>query len=266
MKNLARLLPYLLLFAILAPAGAFAATLTPTAANASAAAAGTGFNIDLNGSGLFTDRMVQIVALITVLSIAPSILIMMTSFVRIVVVLSLLRTALGLQQSPPNSVIVSLAMFLTLFVMGPTLTDAYHQGIEPMMNNSVTTEQGFNAAMVPMKKFMLAHVRDSDLKMFMDMAKTKPPSNPTDIALTTLAPSFMLSELKRAFEIGFLLFVPFLIIDMAVASILMSMGMMMLPPVIISLPFKLIFFVLVDGWRLVSGSLVQSYMHTPPHG
>ena len=133
-----------------------------------------GLSIDLTGSGLFTDRMVQIVALITVLSIAPSILIMMTSFVRIVVVLSLLRTALGLQQSPPNSVIVSLAMFLTLFVMTPTLTDAYHQGIQPMMNNQVTTEQGFTAALVPMKKFMLAHVRDADLKLFIDMAHAKP--------------------------------------------------------------------------------------------
>jgi len=268
-NRLARLIPYLLLLAVLAPAAAFAAPLTPTATGAAAAAgsaAANGFSIDLNGSGLFTDRMIQIVALITVLSVAPSILIMMTSFVRIVVVLSLLRTAMGLQQSPPNSVIVSLSMFLTLFVMGPTLTDAYHQGIQPMMANQVTTEQGFTAAMVPMKKFMMAHVRDSDLKLFLDMAKVKPSASPADTPLTSLAPAFMLSELKRAFEIGFLLFVPFLIIDMAVASILMSMGMMMLPPVIISLPFKLIFFVLVDGWKLVASSLVQSYMHSPPHG
>jgi flagellar biosynthetic protein FliP len=265
--RLARLLPFLLLFALLAPAAAFAAPLTPAATSAAAgASAASGLSIDLSGSGLFTDRMIQIIALVTVLSVAPSILIMMTSFVRIVVVLSLLRTAMGLQQSPPNSVIVSLAMFLTLFVMGPTLTDAYHQGVQPLMNNQVTTEQGFTAAMVPMKKFMLAHVRDSDLRLFLDMAKVKPTANPTDTPLTSLAPAFMLSELKRAFEIGFLLFVPFLIIDMAVASILMSMGMMMLPPVIISLPFKLIFFVLVDGWKLVASSLVQSYMHSPPHG
>jgi flagellar biosynthetic protein FliP len=259
--RLARLLPFLLVLALLAPAAAFAAPLTPTATGAAAA---SGFSIDLNGSGLFTDRMVQIIALITVLSIAPSILIMMTSFVRIVVVLSLLRTALGLQQSPPNAVIVSLAMYLTLFVIGPTLTDAYNQGIKPLMNNQITTEQGFTQAMVPMKKFMLEHVRGADLKLFTDMAKAPVPSRPEDAAITSLAPAFMLSELKRAFEIGFLLFVPFLIIDMAVASILMSMGMMMLPPVIISLPFKLIFFVLVDGWRLVAGSLVQSYMHGPP--
>ena len=142
----------------------------PAAANASAAAVAMPGSPSISpAADLFTDRMVQIVALITVLSIAPSILIMMTSFVRIVVVLSLLRTAMGLQQSPPNSVLVSLAMFLTLFVMTPTLTDAYHQGIEPMMNNQVTTEQGFTAAMVPMKKFMLAHVRDADLKLFLDM-------------------------------------------------------------------------------------------------
>ena len=204
--------------------------------------------------------MVQIIALITVLSIAPSILIMMTSFVRIVVVLSLLRTALGLQQSPPNSVIVSLAMFLTLFVMTPTLTDAYNQGIKPMMDNQVTTEQGFTAAMVPMKKFMLGHVRDSRPQAVPGHVPCQAAgqARPTS-RITTLAPAFMLSELKRAFEIGFLIFVPFLIIDMAVASILMSMGMMMLPPVIISLPFKLIFFVLVDGWRLIAGSLVESY-------
>ena len=265
MNRIKPFLPLLvLLLALMAPSFASAAPLVPAAANASAAASNSGLSIDVAGSGLFTDRMVQIVALITVLSIAPSILIMMTSFVRMVVVLSLLRTALGLQQSPPNSVLVSLAMFLTLFVMTPTLTDAYHQGIQPMMNNQITTEQGFTQALVPMKKFMMAHVRDADLKLFNDMAHTKPVTDPAQIAVTTLAPAFMLSELKRAFEIGFLIFVPFLIIDMAVASILMSMGMMMLPPVIISLPFKLIFFVLVDGWRLIAGSLVQSYMHSPP--
>jgi flagellar biosynthetic protein FliP len=144
------------------------------------------------------------------------------------------------------------------------LSDAYHQGIEPLTQNKITTEQAFDRTMTPMKIFMAHHVRDADLKLFMDMAHAKPTKSPDQIAITTLAPAFMLSELKRAFEIGFLLFVPFLIIDMAVASILMSMGMMMLPPVIISLPFKLIFCVLVDGWRLVASSLVESYMHAPP--
>jgi flagellar biosynthetic protein FliP len=238
-------------------AAAAASTVAPVPAS-------SGLSIDFSGSGLFTDRLMQIVALITILSVAPSILIMMTSFVRIVVVLSLLRTAMGLQQSPPNSVIVSLAMFLTLFVMTPALTDAYHQGIQPLVANQITTEQAFDKTTSPLKKFMAGHVREADLKLFMDMAHAKPAKSPDEIALTTLAPAFMLSELKRAFEIGFLIFVPFLIIDMAVASILMSMGMMMLPPVIISLPFKLIFFVLVDGWRLVAGSLVESYLHSPP--
>ena len=248
-----------LFVALVAPEVACAA-----AAGAAAAPAAAGLSIDFSGSGLFTDRLMQIVALITILSVAPSILIMMTSFVRIVVVLSLLRTAIGLQQSPPNSVIVSLALFLTLFVMTPTLKDAYDQGIVPLVANQITTEQAFEKTTTPLKKFMAAHARAADLKLFMDMSHAKPPASADQIALTTLAPAFMLSELKRAFEIGFLLFVPFLIIDMAVASILMSMGMMMLPPVIISLPFKLIFFVLVDGWRLVAGSLVESYLHAPP--
>ncbi len=244
------------------------ALLLPEAATAAPAAAGaaanTGLNINLSGGGLFTQRLMQIVALITILSIAPSILIMMTSFVRIVVVLSLLRTALGIQQSPPNSVIVSLALFLTFFVMTPTLTAAYNAGVKPLINQQITTEQALDRASKPVKTFMLDHVRDADLKLFVDMSHAKKPTGPDDVSFSTLAPAFMLSELKRAFEIGFLIFVPFLIIDMAVASILMSMGMMMLPPVIISLPFKLIFFVLVDGWRLVAGSLVASYLHSPP--
>ncbi len=150
--------------------------------------------------------------------------------------------------------------------MTPTLHEAYQAGVEPLMNNQITTEEALDRASVPVKKFMLGHVRDTDLKLFLDMSHAKIPAKPEDVAITTLAPAFMLSELKRAFEIGFMIFVPFLVIDMAVASILMSMGMMMLPPVIISLPFKLIFFVLVDGWRLVAGSLVESYMHGPPPG
>jgi flagellar biosynthesis protein FliP len=232
---------------------------------AGAAAAGASpLSINVTGNGLFTDRMMQIIALITILSVAPAILIMMTSFVRIVVVLSLLRTAMGLQTTPPNSVMVSLALFLTLFVMAPTMHAAYQAGVVPLIANKITTEQAVDRASVPVKTFMLAHVREADLQLFLDMSHAKPPKTPDDVALTTLAPAFMLSELKRAFEIGFLIFVPFLIIDMAVASILMSMGMMMLPPVIISLPFKLIFFVLVDGWRLVAGSLVESYAHSPP--
>jgi flagellar biosynthesis protein FliP len=269
-KTLGLVLVPLLLALLLAPDAALAASpaakAVVAATSGATATANGGLNIDLSGGGLFTDKIVQIIALITVLSIAPSILIMMTSFVRMVVVLSLLRTALGLQQSPPNAVIISLSLFLTLFVMTPTLKDAYSQGIEPLMHNQVSTEVALDRAAVPMKKFMLGHVRQADLKLFLDMSGAKPPKSADQVAITTVAPAFMLSELKRAFEIGFLIFVPFLIIDMAVASILMSMGMMMLPPVIISLPFKLIFFVLVDGWRLVAGSLVESYMHGPPPG
>ncbi len=266
-RKLGLVLVTLVVALLIVPGAAYAASPATNAAVAAAAGATSstgGLNIDLSGGGLFTDRLMQIVALITILSIAPSILIMMTSFVRMVVVLSLLRTALGLQQSPPNSVIVSLSLFLTLFVMTPTLKDAYNQGVVPLVNNQITTEQAFDRASVPMKKFMLAHVREADLKLFLDMSNSKAPVTPEATPVSTLAPAFMLSELKRAFEIGFLIFVPFLIIDMAVASILMSMGMMMLPPVIISLPFKLIFFVLVDGWRLVAGSLVESYLHSPP--
>ena len=210
------------------------------------------------GSGL-TERVVQMIALLTVLSLAPSILVMMTSFTRIVVVLSLLRTALGTATAPPNAVIVSLALFLTAFVMGPALQSAYDNGVRPLMANEITTEQAFERGSGPLRVFMQKNVREKDLKLFVDMSKETVPEKPEDLSLRVLVPAFMISELKRAFEIGFLLFLPFLIIDLVVASVLMSMGMMMLPPVVVSLPFKLIFFVLVDGWSLVAGSLIQSY-------
>jgi flagellar biosynthetic protein FliP len=196
-----------------------------------------------------------------VLSLAPSILVMMTSFTRIVVVLSLLRTALGTATTPPNAVIMSLALFLTAFVMGPALQQSYDQGIRPLIANQITAEQAFDRGVQPLRAFMQQNVRAQDLKLFMDMAKEPAPAKPEDLSLRVLVPAFMISELKRAFEIGFLLFLPFLIIDLVVASVLMSMGMMMLPPVVVSLPFKLIFFVLVDGWSLVAGSLIQSYGH-----
>jgi flagellar biosynthetic protein FliP len=210
------------------------------------------------GTGL-TERVIQLVALLTVLSLAPSILVMMTSFTRIVVVLSLLRTALGTATAPPNAVIVSLALFLTAFVMGPAFHRSYEVGVKPLLANEINAEQAFERAVEPFRVFMLKNVRDKDLKLFNDMAREPAPAKPEDISLRILIPAFMISELKRAFEIGFLLFPPFLIIDLVVASVLMSMGMMMLPPVVVSLPFKLIFFVLVDGWSLVAGSLIQSY-------
>jgi len=210
------------------------------------------------GTGL-TERVLQLVALLTVLSLAPSILVMVTSFTRIVVVLSLLRTALGTATAPPNSVLISLALFLTGFVMAPAFERAYDTGIRPLITNQINTEQAFGRAAEPFQTFMLKNVREKDLQLFMDLSRDPRPARPEDVSLRVLVPAFMISELKRAFEIGFLLFLPFLIIDLVVASVLMSMGMMMLPPVVVSLPFKLIFFVLVDGWTLVAGSLVQSY-------
>jgi flagellar biosynthetic protein FliP len=232
------------------------AALVATAAHPAAAQ-----DISINfgqGAGL-TERALQLIAVVTVLSLAPSILVMVTSFTRIVVVLSLLRTALGTATAPPNTVIVSLALFLTMFVMGPAFQRAYDQGIKPLVANEIEADQAFERSSEPFRGFMLKNVREKDLKLFVDLAQQPTPDKPEDMSLRILVPAFMISELKRAFEIGFLLFLPFLIIDLVIASVLMSMGMMMLPPVVVSMPFKLIFFVLVDGWSLVAGSLVQSY-------
>ncbi len=236
-----RLLP--LALGLVATTGAAAQTLT----------------LDFGAGGGVTERALQLVALVTVLALAPSILVMVTSFTRIVVVLSLLRSAIGTQTAPPNGVIVSLALFLTAFVMAPTLRESYRVGIEPLIAGQIQPTEAFQRASGPFKTFMLRHVREKDLALFIDMSREAPPQRPEDVGLHILTPAFMISELRRAFEIGFLLFVPFLIIDLVVASILMSVGMMMLPPVTVALPFKLIFFVLVDGWTLVAGSLVQSY-------
>jgi flagellar biosynthesis protein FliP len=216
--------------------------------------------LDLGGGGdSSTGRIVQLLVLMTVLSLAPAILITVTSFTRIIVVLSFLRSALGTQQTPPNIVLVSLALFLTGFVMAPSLEIAYRDGIAPLIENKITETEAFERTVAPLHDFMMDHVRGQDLQLFTGMAKLDAAADPKDTPLRVLVPSFMVSELRRAFEIGFLLFLPFLVIDIVVASILMSMGMMMLPPVTISLPFKLIFFVLVDGWYLVAGSLVQSF-------
>ncbi|MBN4051821.1 flagellar type III secretion system pore protein FliP [Parvibaculum lavamentivorans] len=222
-------------------------------------AAAETINVDFSEGFGLTERVVQIIALVTILSLAPSILVMVTSFVRIVVVLSLLRTAMGVQQSPPNSVIISLALFLTAFVMAPVFETAYETGIAPLINEEIEIGEAFSHSSKPFHAFMLTQVRDKDLELFMDLSKTPTVESPQDIPLHVVVPAFMISELKRAFEIGFLIFVPFIVIDLVVASVLMSMGMMMLPPIIISLPFKLIFFVLVDGWYLIAGSLVQSF-------
>lgn len=185
---------------------------------------------------------------------------MVTSFTRIVIVLSLLRTAIGLQTAPPNAVMVSLALFLTAFVMGPTLQEAYDRGVAPLIAGEIEFQEAFEAGAEPLHVFMRANTREKDLQLFLDLTESELAEDPAAIPLQILVPAFMISEMRRAFEIGFLLFVPFVIIDMVVASVLMSMGMMMLPPVVISLPFKLIFFVLVDGWHMVAGSLVRSFV------
>jgi flagellar biosynthetic protein FliP len=236
-------------------------------------AAAQSINLDV-GDPTVTGRIVQLVLLLTVLSLAPSILMMVTSFTRIVVVLSLLRSALGLPQSPPNAVLIGLSLFLTAYIMAPTLEASWRDGIQPLIDNQITEEQGFERASEPFRAFMERHARDKDVQLFLDLgaAPEQPAESGAAIAapaesdaaaaavpLRALVPAFMLSELRRAFEIGFLLFLPFLIIDMVIAAILTSMGMMMLPPLVVSLPFKLIFFVLVDGWWLVVGSLVRSY-------
>ena len=203
-------------------------------------------------------RIIQLLLLLTVLSLAPSILIMMTSFTRIIVVLSFLRMALGVQQTPPNTVMISLAMFLTFFIMAPTFEAAYTQGVQPLINEEIDEITAFENAIQPFRVFMLEHVREDDLALFVGIAELEV-ENVEEIPIHVIIPSFMISELRRAFEIGFMLFLPFLVIDMVTASILMSMGMMMLPPIMISLPFKIVFFVLVDGWQLIAGSLVQSF-------
>ncbi|WP_397416504.1 flagellar type III secretion system pore protein FliP [Phenylobacterium sp.] len=238
---------------LIALAATVAGLIWPTAALAQA------INVDLGTGAGLTERVVQMVGLLTVLSLAPSIVIMTTSFVRIVVVLSLLRTALGLQQSPPNAVLISLALFLSAIIMAPTFERSYDEGIRPLLEQQMELPAAFDAASGPVKQFMLAQVDDEDLALFVRLAEIPRPASTADIPLRVVTPAFMISELKHAFEIGFLLFVPFLVIDLVVASVLMSMGMMMLPPVVISLPFKLIFFVLVDGWRLVAGSLIESF-------
>jgi flagellar biosynthesis protein FliP len=201
----------------------------------------------------------QIVIMLTVLSLAPSILIMTTSFIRIAVVLSFLRHAIGTAQMPPNQLLIGLALILTMFIMAPVGTVSYNEGIKPYLDEKITKEEAFDKSVAPFRKFMLAQTREQDLALFVDMAKIPAPKNSDDIPLHVLIPGFVISELRTAFQISFVIFIPFLVIDMVVASVLMSMGMMMLPPSIVSLPFKLLLFVLVDGWYLLVKSLVESF-------
>lgn len=235
------------------------------------------------GGNTLTGRVIQGFVIIGILSVAPGIVIMCTSFTRIVVVLSLVRTSLGLQNSPPNMVMTSLAMFLTFFIMQPHLQQAWDNGLRPLIDDEISQEAAIEQIIDPFKKFMLANTRDKDLELFEGLAagnkaaftrssttdsktadavvaETKEEVKADEVSMRVLVPAFMISELKRAFEIGFLLMIPFLVIDIVISTLLMSMGMMMLPPVMISLPFKIVFFVLVDGWYLVAGSLARSYV------
>ena len=202
---------------------------------------------------------IKILMMLTVLTLAPAILILMTSFTRIIVVLSFLRQALGTQQMPPNQLLVGLALFLTLFIMSPFLTKVNNEALQPFMEGRISQEEAATKALTPIRSFMFNQTRDQDLALFVKMSKMEKPNVRADVPTTVLIPAFVLSELKTAFQIGFIIYLPFLVVDMVVASVLMAMGMMMLPPVVISLPFKIMLFVLVDGWSLIVGSLVQSF-------
>lgn len=222
------------------------------------AAPGTDEGADLSG------RLIQLFALFTVLSVAPGLLVVMTSFTRFVIVFSMLRSALGLNQTPPNMVLNAMALFMTFFVMQPVFDEAWQSGLRPLMENSITEEQAIERITDPFRAFMFANTREKDIDLFWEMAGDQQEladiTNHEDVSWSILVPSFVISELRRAFTIGFLLYLPFIAIDLIVASVLMSAGMMMLPPVIVSLPFKVIFFVLIDGWYMLAGSLMQSYL------
>jgi flagellar biosynthetic protein FliP len=223
------------------------------------AALAQSLTLDMGEGGSTTGRIVQLLVLITVLSVAPSLLVMVTCFTRIVVVLSFLRTALGTQSTPPQMVMASLALFLTAFIMTPTFKESYEQGIAPLVAGKIEEMEALDRALKPFHVFMLKYTREQDLKLFIDIAKVGPIEKAESAPIQVVIPAFMISELRRAFEIGFLIFVPFVVIDMVVSSVLMSMGMMMLPPTMIAMPFKIIFFVLVDGWFMLVGSLVKSF-------
>jgi flagellar biosynthetic protein FliP len=220
---------------------------------------GESLTLDLGNATGMTGRILQLLIAVTVLSLAPSIVIMVTSFTRIVIVFSFLRNAMGLQQSPPNVVLASLALFMTVFIMAPTLEKSYLEGIKPLLEEKIDEEKALDRTFAPLRSFMVKNVREKDVQLFMNLANIQHVKLEQDIPYKVIIPAFIISELRRAFEIGFLIFLPFLIIDLVIASILMAMGMMMLPPVMISLPFKVIFFVLVDGWYLLCDSLIHSF-------
>jgi flagellar biosynthetic protein FliP len=241
-----------------APAAGPVAPVAPTApTNPAAPAAGNGVNISV-GNGSPSSSITLILA-ITVLSIAPSVLLLATSFTKIIVVLGLTRNALGLQQGPPNQVLTGIALFLTLFVMGPVFSDINKVAVQPYMDGKITVSQAYEAGVVPLKDFLLHNTRNDELKLMEGLSGEPKPKDKSEIGMTTLIPAFVLSELKSAFIIGLVVFIPFLVLDMLVSAALMAMGMMMVPPTVVSLPFKLLLFVVVDGWALITTALVGSY-------
>jgi len=215
--------------------------------------------VDVDGGTGEPSRAIVVILTLTVLSLAPALLILMTSFTRIVIVLSLTRNALGLQAIPPNQVIIGLSLFLSMFIMGPTLTQVNERGLQPFLNEEKSYAQAYEDGVGPLRDFMLREVKEKELAMFINAAGDDRPARPEDVSMSALVPAFVLSEIKTAFLIGFIIFIPFLVIDMVVSSALMAMGMMMLPPVLVSLPFKLLLFVMVDGWALIVRSLLASY-------
>lgn len=242
------------------PSILFILFLSPDIANAADIdLPGLRFNLDSPEAPQQISGILQIILLLTVLSITPGILVLATSFTRLAVVFSFLRHALGLQQSPPNQVIIGLALFLTVFIMQPVWQEIYEEAITPYKQHQISGEEFLNRAATPLKEFMLKQTRTKDLALFVSLVNEEKPKNAHSLSILTVIPAFAISELKTAFQIGFVLFIPFIILDMVISSILLSMGMMMLPPVMISLPFKLMLFVLVDGWNLLIGSLVKSF-------
>jgi len=241
---------------------AHAAPTAPTAPTApvdpAAPASGDG-GVDISVGGGSPSSSITLILAITVLSVAPSVLLLCTSFTKILVVLSLVRNALGLQQSPPNQVMTGIALFLTLFVMGPVFSDINDVAVQPYLNGQMTVSQAYDAGVVPLKSFLLDNTREDELKLMINLSGEDAPKDKSEVSMTTLIPAFVLSELKSAFIIGLVVFIPFLVLDMLVSAALMAMGMMMVPPAIVSLPFKLLLFVVVDGWALITTALVHSY-------
>jgi flagellar biosynthetic protein FliP len=253
MKHARRIAPALLMLLMLLVAPA--ASLAQNAAKISASDPSASIDLTKAASGSLP---VQIVVLLTLLSFIPAILISMTCFTRLIVVFHFLRQAIGTQEAPSNQVMIGLALFMTLFVMSPTLARVNTEALEPMMANEITQTEAITRALVPLRAQMLKHTRERDLALFLRISGSARPQTADDVPTVALVPAYMISELKTAFQIGFVLFIPFLIIDMAIASVLLSMGMMQLPPVVVSMPFKLLLFVMVDGWYLIVGSLVKS--------